>query len=130
MPSKKRKFGDVGEEFAKDYLLSKGYAIVLCNYQKPWGEIDIIAEKAGIIRFIEVKTSRFYPESSFTPEIRVNKKKIRSLKRICETYLLEQKLPPDREWQIDVISVILNDDDTLREINHIENAVFERPYWP
>ena len=129
MPSKKRKFGDIGEEFAKEYLISKGYAIDLCNYKKPWGEIDVVASKDDFIAFIEVKTSTYYPESSFTPEIRVNKKKIRSLKRICETYISEQKLPSGKEWQIDVISVILNDDDTLRDINHIENAVFERPYW-
>ena len=128
MPSSKRKFGDIGEKTAANYLDARGFRIINTGYRKLYGEIDIVAEKDGIIRFVEVKTSRFYPESSFTPEIRVNKKKIRSLKRICETYLLEQKLPPDREWQIDVISVILNDEDTIREINHIENAVFERPY--
>ena len=128
MPSENRKFGDAGESIAQDFLLSGGFAICETNYKKPWGEIDIVAEKDGIIRFIEVKTSTYYPNSSFTPEIRVDWRKKRKLKRICETYLYESKAPKDQEWQIDVISVILNEDDSVREINHIENAVFEKPY--
>ena len=128
MPSNKRKFGDVGERNAKDYLVSRGFEILDTNYSKPWGEIDIVAEKDGVIRFIEVKTSIYYPNPSFTPEIRVDWRKRKKLKRICETYLYENKAPKDQGWQIDVISVILNEDDSVREINHIENAVFEKQY--
>ena len=128
MPSNKRKFGDAGENKAAEFLTGSGYKIICRNYRKPWGEIDIVAEKDGIIRFIEVKTSYYFPNPSFTPEIRVDWRKARKLKRICETYLSEHKLLPSQGWQIDVISVILNEDDTVCEINHIKNAVFERQY--
>lgn len=128
MSSNKRIFGNIGEEHAKMFLVSGRFKIIDTNYSKPWGEIDVVAEKDGIIRFIEVKTSRYYPDSSFAPEIRVDWRKARKLKRICETYLSEQKKPDDQRWQIDVISVILNEDDSVRDINHIENAVFERRY--
>lgn len=128
MPLSKRKFGDIGEFEAGVFVMKQGFKILVRNYTKPWGEIDIVAEKDGIIRFIEVKTSIYYPNSSFTPEIRVDWRKKQKLKRICETYLCESKASKDQEWQIDVISVILNEDDSVREINHIENAVFEGRY--
>ena len=128
MPSSKRKFRDIGEKIAVKFLANSEYKIIGTNYQKSWGEIDIVVEKDGIIRFIEVKTSIYYPNPSFTPEIRVDWRKKRKLKRICETYLYENKASKDQEWQIDVISVILNEDDSVREINHIENAVFEKQY--
>src|SRR4051812_47699136 len=52
----KRKVGDIGETIACQYILNKGFKILGRNYLKPYGEIDIIAEKAGIYHFIEVKT--------------------------------------------------------------------------
>jgi len=128
MITHKRKFGDIGEGIAQDFLLKKDFVIFEKNYQKPWGEIDIVAKKDGIIRFIEVKTSKYYPNSGFTPEIRVDNRKIKALKRVCETYLAERRLLKIQEWQIDVISVILNEDDSVHEINHIENAIFEKQY--
>lgn len=128
MPSAKRKFGDIGEITTRNFLAKNRFLILETNYKKPWGEIDIVAKKDGVVRFIEVKTSWYFPETSFTPAIRVDWRKARKLKRICETYLFEKKLPEGQEWQIDVISVILNEDLSIHEINHIENAVFDRQY--
>ena len=47
--------GEIGEEIACQFLERKGFKILERNYRKPWGEIDIIAEKDGVIRFVEVK---------------------------------------------------------------------------
>lgn len=126
--SQNSKIGSFGEEIAADFIVKHGYKIRETNYLKPYGEIDIIAEKDGIIHFIEVKASKYYPDSAFTPEIRVNSRKIRNLKKICETYLRETHVSQDKPWQIDVISVILNEDGSLRSLNMIENAVFEDKY--
>ena len=93
-----------------------------------YGEIDLIVRKGRDLRFIEVKSSIFHEATFFTPEIRVNARKIRKLKQLCEAYLLETHAPQDQLWQIDVISVILNEDFAPRSINHIENAIFERKY--
>ena len=43
MPSKKRKFGDLGEKIAEQYLLKNGYFILERNFQTKTGELDIIA---------------------------------------------------------------------------------------
>ena len=120
--------GQIGEQIAQNWLVKHGFLIHEKNYRRKMGELDIIAGKNDVLRFIEVKTSKYYPDSGFTPEIRVNARKIRKLKQLCETYLRETRVSQDQPWQIDVISVILNDDLSVRSINHIENAVFEKKY--
>jgi len=54
--TKKQETGDIGEKIAGRFLAAKGFEIIGKNYRKPWGEIDIIVQKAGKTHFIEVKT--------------------------------------------------------------------------
>jgi Holliday junction resolvase-like predicted endonuclease len=81
----KRKNGNLGEDLACRYLAERGFTILTRNYLKPWGEIDIIAEKGGIVRFIEVKTiSRvtghsFSREMDHQPEELVDLRKLRKV---------------------------------------------------
>ncbi len=124
----KSEVGKLGEQNAAAFVAECGYKIRETNYRKPYGEIDIIAEKDKVLHFIEVKTSKYYPETAFSPEIRVNARKIRKLKQLCETYLRETRVSHEQPWQIDVISVILDDDGSVREIKLFENAVFEKRY--
>jgi len=49
MITEKRRTGDVGEEIAREYLISKGYKIADKNFQTRFGEIDIIAKKKGAL---------------------------------------------------------------------------------
>ena len=120
--------GSAGEDAAAVFLERHGFRIIGRNYRKPYGEIDIVASRERIVHFIEVKTSKFFENSDFTPEIRVNARKIKAIKRICETFLREGKFSDEQRWQIDVVSVILDDMLEVKEIRHIENAVFEKPY--
>lgn len=128
MKHERSQFGDIGEDVAVRHLTSLGFDILALKYAKPYGEIDIVAKKGKELHFIEVKTSMYYQNSAFLPEIRVNAHKVRNLKKICETYLRETLAPEDQQWQIDVISVILNLDNTINELNFIENAIFEKRY--
>ena len=128
MPSQKRKFGDIGEKIAEKYLIDKGYRIIEKNYLKPYGEIDIVGANGKIITFFEVKTSDISQTRDFLPEQRVNHKKARKLRKTCEVYLLERKYPIDQEWQIDILSVVLDKDIGNPEVNHFENAVWEERY--
>lgn len=51
----RRNIGSLYEEMAVNYLKENEYTIVEQNFRCKAGEIDIIAFKDGILRFIEVK---------------------------------------------------------------------------
>lgn len=67
----KRKFGNVGENIASEYLIANGYEILERNFYTKHGELDIIAKQNNEIVFIEVKTrsSKAYgnPSEAVTP---------------------------------------------------------------
>ena len=56
MKTPKRQIGDTGEEVACKYLEARGFKVLERNYLRKWGEIDIIAEKAKRLYFVEVKS--------------------------------------------------------------------------
>ena len=52
-----RRLGLYGEDLACKYLQANGYTILERNFRcRRFGEIDIVASKAGVLSFIEVKT--------------------------------------------------------------------------
>jgi len=105
--------GNLGESIACEFLMQKGFTIKERNYRKPWGEIDIIAEKGGIVRFVEVKSVSYKMIDVFSretdgyrPEERVDSRKLEKISRTAETYMAEKHLDQDR--QIDVVAVFLD----------------------
>ena len=67
-------FGKWGEEIAATYLLEKGFEILSRNWRHERKEIDIIAQREGILYFIEVKTRHgevWNAEEAITPKKRV-----------------------------------------------------------
>lgn len=105
--------GISGEEYAKNYLIDKGYSILDSNYLGRHGEIDIIASKDGYIVFIEVKSrnnERFgHPLESIT------RAKVNSIVMTARSYIHSKKLY-DRPIRFDVISILRG------KIEHIEDA--------
>ena len=116
--------GRWGETAAQDYLISKGYKIIDRNFKNKIGEIDIIAKKGRLIAFVEVKTRDSIHAAHFLPEQSVTPHKQRKLRKLCEMYLTTHRLPEDQEWQIDVISIILDKTTKKARIKHIQNAVW------
>lgn len=81
----KRETGDTGESLAAYYLERSGYSILRRNYTVRGGEIDIIAEKDGIIAFVEVKSRDI---SAFEAGVyAVTKRKQRLIIRASQEYL-------------------------------------------
>lgn len=109
----KKEIGALGERLAAQYLESKGFGILGRNYRKPWGEIDIIAEKGGVVRFVEVKTvtRESLPDVSrenhdYRPEELVHEYKLLKIMKTAEYYMNEKG--GDREFQVDVVGVFLD----------------------
>ncbi len=122
-----RKVGNLGERIAENYLKKKGYQILDRNYSfripgnPQRGEIDIIAEKADTISFIEVKTIRQIENKFIPPEEKVNFSKQRKLIITAESWLTKKKIPLNSKWQIDVIAIEIKNRQT--KISHFENAI-------
>jgi len=120
-------FGSFTEGLAEEFLKKRGYKILGRNYRKPWGEVDIIAEKSdhssdkkGIIIFVEVKASDSPAPKGFEPEKRVNDDKIKRIKRAAQTYIQQNNLD-DRSWQIDLIAIELDKDRGVAKTTHFKN---------
>lgn len=104
--------GSVGEDVASRFLERKGFRIIEKNYRKPWGEIDIITEREGIVHFIEVKavsrqiTDNGSREMDYRPEELVTMSKLRKVARTATLYMESRR--DKREFQIDVVGVLLD----------------------
>ncbi len=118
MRTHKQKIGQIGEQIAENYLRKNKFLIIGRNYRKPWGEIDLIAQKGKSLHFIEVKTQ--IADFVNRPEDKVDWRKQKRIKRAALAYLSEKRYPPDQEWQIGVIAVELTPDLGVWEIRYVE----------
>jgi len=118
MAKTRKNLGNWGENIAEEYLIKKNFVILARNIRTSYGEIDIIAEKNGIITFVEVKTrttNRFG-----NPEDSVNKPKKTKLIESAKAYMQDHHELGD-SWQIDVIAVYKETLITV-EVIHFPNA--------
>jgi len=118
--TEKRKLGDIGENIACDFLKSKGFEVLERNYLRQWGEIDIVAKKGGVMRFVEVKSVN-HETGWVRPEENMHPGKIKRLLRTIETYMLHKKL--DCDFQLDLITVKMNPQTRQARIELFENIV-------
>jgi len=121
-----RQKGNKGEDLACKFLEDKGYVIVVRNYLKKWGEIDIVANKQGSLHFVEVKSViPKYSGGSDThrPEDNVHGLKVRNIRRMIETYLEEKGIGEEVEFYFHVICVYMNSQKGKTQIKWIENVI-------
>ena len=120
--TEKRRLGDLGESIACDFLQKRGFEVIEKNYLRKWGEIDIVAKKAGVIRFIEVKSVTHGTYSGgYRAEDNMHPWKLKRLARAMQTYLLEKKL--DTDWQLDLVTVQIDQVNRKARVEIIENIV-------
>lgn len=122
MSRERRAFGQTGESEAERFLRRKGYRILGRNVRTPQGELDLVAQQADLLVFVEVKSRRTtgYGGAAYA----VNDRKQTRLVRLAAQYLAQHRLrrPPCR---FDVI-LCTGGSAKPQEIEHIENA-FEVP---
>ncbi len=119
--------GKLGEDTAARYLESHGYALLDRNLRIGHAEIDLVAENAWYVVFVEVKTRRLVPGHTGqygTPAGAVDAKKQAMLTSAAETYLREHG--SEKFFRIDVIEVYADPKATayrVLDLRHLENAV-------
>ena len=111
--------GAQGEAIARRYLCRQGYRIIECNWSSIFGELDIIAARAGVLTFVEVKTRRTADTEAALAGITAAKRE-RMLKAVY-LYLHEREFDPEAQWRIDVIAVALSGKGPPK-IEHVEDA--------
>lgn len=114
--------GKEGEEAAAAYLQALGYIVRHRNWRSGKSDLDIVAEKDGILVVAEVKTRR--NEEYGHPEDAVTDGRIRHLVASAEAYL--NKFEIDLPVRFDIITAV-GAKPPFR-IEHIEDA-FVPPIW-
>ena len=120
---KLKTLGHIGQRYACEYLESQGYVVCEQNWTVQGGEIDIIAEKQGVIHAVEVKTMTTYQEEREYDYISPAQQK--ALQRSFEIYI--ESFLEEKEYQIDLILVVIekNRDNTytLLRIEYFTDVV-------
>ena len=104
--------GKIGEEITRTFLVKHGFSIISLNYRTKYGEIDIIAKKDNMLRFVEVKSIKVrdfmnLKNLSVCPEDNLTGDKWRKLVTSIEIYLTHKKVEVLR-WQVDLACVYIN----------------------
>ena len=111
--------GELGEKAAERHLCQRGLKLLARNYASGRGEIDLIFRQGQCMIFVEVKTRS--KENWSRPAAAVNARK---RKLICQTAMdyLKQLHFPKCKLQFDIVEVLLNDEEQVREVRHLPNA--------
>jgi putative endonuclease len=120
MPTSRRTLGDFAERVAVRHLESRGYSIRERNVRTRYGEIDIVAQKADLLAFVEVRCRRGSSMGSAVQSLSPQKQ--RRLASLAEDYGQNRTDLPE-QWRIDLIALDLAANGKLVSLQHIEGAV-------
>lgn len=102
--------------------MGEGFAVVARNWRDGRYEIDIVAQRADTLHFVEVKTrsldSLERPEESMTPA------KQRSFRHAVRAYLALHT--SELEPQLDLIAIDTSPSGAVAELRYIPHAVISR----
>lgn len=109
-----RKIGGINEEKSVIYLKQNSFQVIRQNYRCKAGEIDIIAVKENILRFIEVK----YRKNDLygTPLEAITTQKQKKIMRAASWFLMENPQFQNMQCSFDVMAV------TDNQIEYIFNS--------
>ena len=108
-----------GEEEAARFLSRCGYAILDKNVRTRAGEIDLVAKEGKTLVFVEVKTRKALDGDP--PQAAVTTRKQNQLGKLAHGYLKLKRMR-EQPCRFDVVSVIVNDEGSVKLIRHIPNA--------
>jgi len=108
--TKTQKVGLLGEDIAVRFLTGRGYEVVERNWQRAWGEIDLVTRKDGALCFVEVKTVQIKvpgrEKEQYRPEENLHPHKLARFARAAESYVLAKG--GTAPWSLALVAVVLD----------------------
>ena len=117
MSAARQAFGELGERIAERWLRRRGWRIVQRRFRSGHRDIDLVAERDGLVAFVEVKARR--GQRFGDPVEAVNWKKQRELGRSARVWIARHGRAPEA-YRFDVIGVLVAGPSV--RVRHIENA--------
>jgi putative endonuclease len=107
------------EALAAGLLEERGFRIVARNWRRPEGELDLVADHAGVCVFVEVRSRT--GEEYGTPLETVNPRKRARVIRAARLYLDGEPVLATA-FRFDVVGVTFFEDGRPPECVHVEDA--------
>ena len=112
--------GRLGERLAAEHFARLGFSVLAQNHHTRFGELDLVLSDGRTLVFCEVKTRRL---GSGEPFDSLHGAKQSQVRKVAAHWLSE---PSERPWhedlRFDAIGVLVDRDDGLVRLDHVENA--------
>jgi putative endonuclease len=110
----RRARGREAEALAATFLEAQGYRMLARNHALRRGEVDLVAEKAGVLCFVEVRSRT--GEAHGAPEETVDRRKARRVV-LAATDWLEKNPGAPRDVRFDVVAVTFEEPSPPRVVH-------------
>ncbi len=107
-----RVVGAFKEDLAISYLEENGFEIIERNFKCKIGEIDVIAKKNNVIRFIEIKFRK--SQMAGGAFYAISEKKLIKISKIANYYIMTH---PNNNLSYSIDAILINNNN----IEYIEN---------
>ena len=118
------RLGRKGEILAARILESRGWRILARNYRAGRREIDVVAQRDGLVAFVEVKTRG--GDGFGSPQAAVTLLKRREIEAVAVDFLARH-VRDDVDVRFDVVAIRTGPSGSVVTVEHIEDAW--RPGW-
>ena len=121
--------GEEGERIAEAWLVQRGWRILDRRFRSGHRDLDLVAERSGVVAFVEVKARR--GKSFGHPVEAVNWRKQRELTRSAAVWIA--RFGSDKQmFRFDVVGVLMDESGT--RIRHwrtlsAQEGVVDRREW-
>jgi len=109
--------GEEGERIAEAWLVQRGWRILDRRFRSGHRDLDLVAEREGVVAFVEVKARR--GRRFGHPVEAVNWRKQRELTRSAGVWIARHG-GAKQTFRFDVMGVLM--DESGARIRHVENA--------
>jgi putative endonuclease len=117
MTATRQAFGEKGERIAARWLVRQGWRVIQWRFRSGRRDVDLIAERDGLIAFVEVKARR--GNGFGGPVEAVGWRKQRELSRSAKVWI-DRHGRPDEAYRFDVIGVLIEGEQV--RVKHVEDA--------